>query len=127
MNSSVEPIAQPTGNTMFGSATMGAEELGMLKFFAEMPQGQGMQMMMPQINDVRLGQRATYSFRFLVAQGVSSQYSLTDNNVPKNGPVTSLSNLPADFQAAIERNKQKMKNVPFFAPGFMGGGRVTPP
>lgn len=127
MDASREPIAQPVGNSMFGTATLGAEELGMLKFFSEMPQGQGMQMMMPQLNDVRIGQRTNYAFRFIVAQGISARYSLADSNVPKDGPVVSMGNLPSDFQASIEKNKQKMKNLPFFGPMFMGGGRVTPP
>jgi len=124
-----ETIAKPAGNlpAMFGNAVLGADELALLKMFRESESMQQFAAMMPNIEEMRLGQRSIYEFKFTVAQGVTMSHNLNDDRVDANGPIVKSANLPADFQKLIEQRLVMMKKIPFFDPAFLGGRQVIPP
>jgi hypothetical protein len=82
--------------------------------------------MMPTVDKVRLGERTTIELKFFVAPEVALERSLQDHRFPKDGPVVSINQLPADFQARIEQRLQAFKKSPFPNIPF-GGGGVRPP
>lgn len=125
-------IAKPTGNVpaMFGNATLGADELAMLKMFKDMPGMEQMSAMMPSIDEVRLGERSVYDFKFIFGQGVTMDKSLNDDRMSSKSPVVKMANLPGEFSKKIEDRLAAFKKLPFFDPAFFqggGGGAVPPP
>lgn len=127
-----DSIAKPTGSipAMFGNAVMGADELAMLKMFKDMPGMEQLSGMMPTIDEVRLGERSVYDFKFIFGQGVTMDKSLNDDRMSSKSPVVKMANLPADFSKKIEDRLVAFKKLPFFDPAFFqggGGGGVPPP
>ncbi len=126
-----DTVAKPTGNisAMFGSAVLGADELAMLKMFKDMPGMEQMASFMPTIDEVRLGERSVYEFKFFFAPGVTMDKTLNDDRVAGNAPAVKVSNLPSEFAKKIEERLAAFKKLPFFDPSFFqgGGGGVTPP
>jgi hypothetical protein len=124
---SVEPAAKAVGNDpLTAFAALGADELAMFRFFKEDPNMSMMAGMMPTVDKVRLGERTTIELKFFVAPEVALERSLQDHRFPKDGPVVSINQLPADFQARIEQRLQAFKKSPFPNIPF-GGGGVRPP
>lgn len=127
-----DSIAKPTGNipAMFGNAVMGADELAMLRLFKDMPGMEQMSAMMPAIDEVRLGERSVYDFKFIFGQGVTMDKSLNDDRMSSKSPVVKMANLPAEFSKKIDDRLAAFKKLPFFDPAFFqggGGGGVPPP
>ena len=122
-------IVKPTGNVpaMFGNAALGADELAMLKMFKEMPGMEQVATMMPNIEEVRIGERSVYEFRFTVAPGVYQEESLNDDRINSKSPVVKMANLPAAFAKRIDDRLAAFKKLPFFDPAFMNPQRGTPP
>ena len=122
-------IVKPTGNVpaMFGNAALGADELAMLKMFKEMPGMEQVASMMPNFDEVRLGERSVYEFMFTVAPGVSQEETLNDDRMTSKSPVVKMANLPANFVKRIDEKLAAFKKLPFFDPAFMNPNRGTPP
>jgi hypothetical protein len=100
----------------------------MLKMFKEMPGMEQAASFMPNIDEVRLGDRTVYDFTFTVADGVTLERTLNDDRMSANSPVYKMSNLPADFTKKIDERLAAFKKIPFFDPAFFqGGNRGTPP
>ncbi|MBC8063559.1 MAG: hypothetical protein H7Y17_01915, partial [Chlorobia bacterium] len=126
----LDSIAKPTGNVpaMFGNAVLGADELAMLKMFKDMPGMEQMAALMPVIDDLRLGERSVYEFKFTVAEGVWMEQTLNDDKINAKSPVVKMANLPAAFAKKIDDRLAAFKKLPFFDPAFIGGGnRGVPP
>lgn len=124
-------VAQPTGSVqaMFRNAVLGADELAMLKMFKDMPGMEQMAGMMPTIDEVRLGERTVYDFKFHFAPSVTMDKSLNDDRISSASPVVKMANLPPEFSKKIDERLAAFKKLPFFDPAFFqgGGGGVTPP
>ncbi len=126
-----EPVALAVGGegqTASGSSLMGPEELATLRFLKESMGNNPAATQIPQPDKVRLGQRSVMEFAFRLAPGISVKQTLMDNSVPKDGPVVTMENLPADFQKRIDDKIAALKKSPMGAFGaMMGQRRVTPP
>ncbi|MBS1720195.1 MAG: hypothetical protein JST35_07100 [Armatimonadetes bacterium] len=122
----VEPCAKPTANSMFGNMTLGADELGMLKFFKESPQFQGMSAMMPSLGDVRVGTRTIYTFKFFATDDVCASYRINDNAIDQNSRPVNMNNLSSEFTNLIQQRMEMLKKLPFFDPSFFGRGSEPP-
>jgi hypothetical protein len=124
-----ENVAKPTGNipAMFGNAVLGADELAMLKMFKDMPGMEQMSAFMPNIDEVRLGDRSVYDFKFTVAPRVTMDKSLNDDSISAKSPIVKMANLPGDFAKKIDERLAAFKKMPFFDPAFMNPQRGTPP
>jgi hypothetical protein len=114
-------------NSMFGA--LGPGELALFQFMRDDPNMSAMGQGMPQINALKMGTRSTYKFRFNVAADVSTSRTLNDDRITKDGQVLSIDNLPADFKAQIEKQKELLKKDPFFKlmMGMGTRGREVPP
>jgi len=124
-----EPVAKMAGDvpSFLGGAALGADELAMFKLFKEDPNMAQASAMMPQIDQLHLGQREVYDFRFTVAPRVYMEKSLHDDKVTDKSPIVKVANLPADFQKQIDQRLAALKKLPFFDPAFMGGNRGAVP
>lgn len=124
-----DSIAKPTGNVpaMFGNAVMGADELAMLKMFKDMPGMEQFSAMMPTIEEVRLGERSVYEFKFTVAEGVYLEKTLNDDRLSSKSPVVKMANLPSAFAKKIDDRLAAFKKLPFFDPAFLSPNRGGPP
>lgn len=122
-------VAKPAGNVpaMMGNAVLGADELAIFKFMSESESMQQFAAMMPKIEDIKLGKREVYEFKFVVAQGVSMSQTLNNDSFEKNTPVTKMANIPGDFQKKIAERMAMFKKLPFFDPAFFGGGKQAVP
>ena len=129
LNLTTDVIAKPAGNVpaMFGSAILGADELAMLKMFRESESMAQFAAMMPQIEELKLGSRSVYEFKFTVAQGVTMTHVLNDDKMDPNAKAVKVANLPAEFTKKIEERMAMLKKIPFFDPMFLGGQRAVPP
>ena len=108
-------------------ASLGIDELAMLKFFKESPQFSQMQGYIPVINELRLGTRDVYHFKFIVAPQVSESQTLIDNHMAKGSSAIAMSNLPDDVQKQLNARVEQFKKIPFFSPAMFGGNRMPPP
>jgi hypothetical protein len=126
LDTQVEPCAKPTANSMFGNMTLGADELGMLKFFKESPQFQGMSAMMPSLGDVRVGTRTIYNFKFYATEEVAATYRLNDNAIDPSSRPVNMGNISAEFASLIQQRMEMLKKLPFFDPSFFGRGSEPP-
>ncbi len=122
-------VAKPTGNVqaMLGNAVLGADELAILKMFKDMPGMEQMAGMMPVIDEVRLGERTVYDFKFHFAPSVTMDKSLNDDRISSSSPIVKMTNLPAEFAKKIEDRLAAFKKMPFFDPSFFQGSGTTPP
>ncbi len=127
MNLSVEPVAKSTSQGMMGMAPLGLDELSMIKFFKESPQFAQMQAYMPNLNELRIGSRSIYHFKFHVAQGVTDSQTLMDNTMARDAATVPLSSLPDEMQKQLNARIEALKKLPFFNPAMFGGGRTPPP
>lgn len=131
VNFSQEPVTKATGNvpTYLANASLGMDELALLKYFSEMPSMAQFSAMMPRLDQLRVGERKLYNFKFMLAPGVSITQTLHDDSFPKNGKIVSMANLPEDMQKRVQDRIAAIKKIPFFDPAFLGGGRqqTAPP
>lgn len=114
---------------MLGNASLGVDELAMLGLFKTMEGMEQVASMMPTIDEVTLGKRQVYEFKFVVAPGVSMTQVLNNDSFDKGAPKTKMANLPDDFQKKIADRMAAFKKIPFFDPAFFGGGgrQAIPP
>ncbi len=114
-------------NSMFGA--LGPGELALFQFMKDDPNMGMMAQGMPPITALKMGTRSTYKFRFNVAADVSTSRVLNDDRISKDGQILSIDNLPADFRAQIEKQKELLKKDPFFKMmmGMGTRGREVPP
>ena len=106
---------------------MGIDELAMLKYFQEDPKMSEVSGMIPRINNVKLGDRLTLDFNFTLAPRVTYHQKLTDDQIDKSKDAVSMSSLPSDMQARIDKRVEQMKKNPFPFAGFMGRQSAPPP
>ena len=105
----------------------GADELALLKMFKDMPGMEQLGGMMPTIDEVRIGERSVYEFRFTVAQGVYVEKTLNDDRVNSKSPVVKMANLPGAFAKKIDERLAAFKKLAFFVPAFLTPNRGGPP
>lgn len=131
MQLTVSPIGTVTGDNPMASmmGALGPGELALLQLFKDDPNMGQYMGMMPPIQGLKLGTRKSYRFTFQVAPDVSSTKTLQDDAVDRNAQPVSVDALPADFQAAISKQKEEIKNSPFFKMmmGFGTTRRTSPP
>jgi len=129
LNFTNEHVAKATGNVpaMMANATLGADELALFKFMSESESMQQFSAMMPKIEEVKLGKREVYDFKFIVAQGVSMSQSLNNDSFDSRQGSVKMTNLPDDFQKQIQERMAVIKKLPFFDPAIFGGGKQAVP
>jgi hypothetical protein len=123
---SSEPVGVPTGSSssLGEFSTLGPMELGLLKMFKEDPKMSEMSGGLPTIEGLKVGTRSKYMFNFFVAPDIAQSGNLQDDRIPKDATTYKMNNLPASFQADIDRMAATMKKNPFWsAIGSMGMGR----
>lgn len=105
---------------------LGADELALFRWFSEDPNFASMSGGMPTMDGLRLGSRSTLTFNFHVAPRVRAEKTLNDDRVPKDAPLTPLSQLPPGLSKLIDEKVAELKKtMPNF--GNMGRGNPPPP
>lgn len=105
---------------------LGADELALFRWFSEDPNFASMSGGMPTMDGLRLGSRSTLKFNFHVAPRVRAEKTLNDDRVPKDAPLTPLSQLPPGLSKLIDEKVAELKKtMPNF--GNMGRGNPPPP
>ncbi len=131
LSTDTEPFAYPVtddGTPVIASAAeLGPEELGAFKMFRDDPKYQMISSLLPTFERVKVGSRTLMKFKFALAPSVSMMEQLNDCSLPKGAPVVSMDDLPADFQARINQDEEKVKKSPLGALGPMLGGAPKPP
>jgi hypothetical protein len=125
-----EPFASPVsgeGEAVGAAATLGAEEIALLRFFGEQPGMEAAAAFMPKLDRVKVGRRKAYQFRFRLTPAVSLNRGLFDNSLPLNAKVVSMKELPAEFQQLIQAKLEEIKKSPMGALGRMMGSQARPP
>lgn len=122
-----EPVMKSTSQGMMGMAALGLDELAMLQFFKETPQFAQAQAYMPNLDQLKLGSRNIYHFKFRVAPDISESETLIDNTMSADAQMVSMSNLPDAIKKQIDARIAQFKKLPFFNPAFFGGGGAIPP
>jgi hypothetical protein len=112
------------GRTTGAMMTMGPEEIAMMRHVAEDPQFAEMTAMMPTIDKVKVGQRTTLEFRFMLTPRVHTRGTLVDDRVPAGEPDTPFATLPAPLEARVKELVEAMRRMPL--PAFGGFGRPHP-
>lgn len=128
METQQEPIVLISGNAQATSRTFGvmdANLLAMMQFFESAMEEAQVGGQMPQLERGRVGSRTKLDFTFRLARQVVMKHSLTDDLVPKDSPIVSLDQLPADFQARVQKRLEAFKKSPL--PFFGAFGRQQPP
>jgi hypothetical protein len=126
--SHVAKMAGDKGFNPMGAGAMGSEELALVRFFKEDPNmSQLAGGFMPSLDELRLGTRTIYDFKFYVAPDVMMAQSLNDNAISKDAPVVKFSSLPSEFQKEIDQKMAEIKKFPFFDPSFLMGGKKNIP
>ena len=122
-------VAKPTGavSPIIGNAMLGADELALFRLFKEMPGMEQFNSMMPNIDEVRMGERSVYDFKFHFAPNVRMEKSLNDDRISANSPTVRMSNIPSEFSKKIDERLAAFKKMPFFDPSIIGGGRSGGP
>lgn len=113
------------------SMNLGVDELASMKAISDaQPRANGFTSMFEKI---RVGSRTAYHFVFHLANGVRLVAQLNDDRVPKDGQVYTLSDLPEDIQARIQKRVDELKKmmsgsdgVEIFGGGANGGGSPPP-
>ncbi|HXH61820.1 MAG TPA: hypothetical protein VNI20_10745 [Fimbriimonadaceae bacterium] len=73
----------------------------------------------------KIAQRETLDFHFWLSDAAGLDKSLFDDHLDPNAKEISMTNLPADFRALVDKAKEKIKNSPLgklFQQGGGGGG-----
>lgn len=124
----VEPVAYPAGTSagFLGRVGLGPSELAMMQWVRE--QGNlPIEGIVPNIENVRLGERRNINLTFTVAPGVIATRTLVDDRVDMNAAPVSVNNLPSAFQSAVEEEKRRLRQVGSRVDVLpMPGGRTNP-
>lgn len=83
-------------------ASLDADALAMLQYVKERPAVRQDIGMIPEIGDVKLGNRRVLDFTFTFAPGVTHAETLVDDVLPSNAPILTLATLPDSFKAMIQ-------------------------
>ncbi|MFQ3677349.1 MAG: hypothetical protein SNJ74_05355 [Fimbriimonadaceae bacterium] len=106
----VETVAYPAGTSagIMGRMALGPTELAMFQWVREqgnLPMGG----VMPNIENVRIGERRNTTLTFTVAPGVTATRNLTDDRVDANAAPVSMNSLPPAFRAAVEQELSRLR------------------
>ncbi len=114
-----------TSNLRMGA--LGPDEIAMLKYMTEQPAFAATASMMPSMDRLRVGDRTTLDFNFLVAPNVHFQQTLHDDKLDEGKAVASLDSLPDGFKGRINKRLEALKKNPLpFGMGMPGGGGIPP-
>lgn len=111
---------------MFG--TGGIQEFAMFQLMRDNPaMSQGTPL--PDVKDVFVGNRRILHFTIQLAPDAAIRGSLNDDKVDTSGKPVSVSNLPAEVKAALEKAVAELKKLelPFLDPSMIGRGRPPIP
>lgn len=95
---------------MMGAA--GIEEIAMLKYFASMEQMSAMMPEMPSFDNVVMGNRFDFEFKFFGAPGTYVRHELSDYAIDKASKPTSFNALPSSFLEAVNARVEELKKSP---------------
>lgn len=119
-----EPVATPVakeGESVIGIfGVLDADTLAMLKVFKDQTNGE-LAGAFPSYDQLRIGRRTVYKFTFRFTPQLLMRQSLNDDQLPKDGAVVSMANLPPDFQKLVAAKLEKLKKSPFGAISSGGG------
>lgn len=103
---------------------LGVDELALFRWFSEDPNFASMSGAMPSMEGLRIGSRSTLKFNFHVAPRIRAEKTLNDDRVPKDAPLTPLSQLPPSLTKRIDEKVAELKKT---MPNFGNFGRGNPP
>ncbi len=98
-----------------GISVMGIDELAMFEMFASTEEGKKQMTVMSSSlpKNVRVGNRAKYTFRFRVSSNAEVVGSLFDDSLDKNAAPVPFGSLPANVKAQVTARAEKLKKTPF--------------
>ena len=122
-------MAMPMGKdgkptNMYGA--MGTDEIAMMKWMSGQKGFEQAAAFMPSMDNLLLGNRRTFEFRFYAAPDTFVEAKLLDDSIDSSSKPTNFDNLPQEWRKRIAARMEKMKDSPLqFAVGAPGG-RVGP-
>jgi hypothetical protein len=122
-NTQLEPIANPVdaGDQMLGAmGALGPSEIALLKMFTDDPNLAAISSQMPQIGQVRIGERTIIQMNLILPKNNYASQTLNDNKIGNGAPVA-FNDLPADFKAIIEKRTAALKASPMGELGALMG------
>ena len=135
MSGTVEPTANPIptdGSIMVASAaTLGADELAIIKMITEDKNMSAAAEFMPKFDKVKIGERTKMHFTFRFTPSISLSESLMDHRLASDAATATMNALPSNFTKLIDERAAALKKSPFGAMmsgfGALGGAGTIKP